>query len=305
MEPLLSETHQTFFGVTARKELHHFVKKARGRHVFKKPCHFGDGALRGRFHLKAQLRGDAHGAHHPHRILAIALRRISDHADTFAGNVFKSVVIVEDFFAHRIVIHGVYRKVATGGIFPHFAEDVVADDAPVLVFPDPFGIKRPERRTLNDFFAVNDVHQTETLADDVGAPLDFLHLLRRRISRNVKVFRRRPDQKVTYGPPDDIGLKPPLLQKFAGLSGTVGHHLGVDAVGFRADHHRNLIARGVGAAQKIGHRALDAVKHDGKSPGKASSRLRGKALFALLPYRSSLFQASPASWPLGPNQAKR
>ena len=265
VQPLLPKVDQALLSVSAGHQLHDFVKEARRRHVLKKRGHPGNRLFGCPLHLEAKLCRNAHGAHHADRILAVALHRIADHPQAPGGNVLESVVIVVDLFARGIVVQGVDREVAARRILPHLAENVVADHATVGILADPVGVKRAERRALDDLLAEHHVYEPESPADDVGSPLAALDLFGRGVRGHVKILGLHAEHQIPDGASHDVRLVAALLQQLAGSSRGKAHQTRIDAVPALGNDRRHLLQLGFRPLEQAGDRFLDSFKHFSKN----------------------------------------
>lgn len=221
---------QAVHGMAAGQQLEHLVEQARGRHVLDQGGHGADGLPRGRIYRAVELGGEAHGAQHAHGVFAVALDRVADHADLALFQVLHAVVIVDDFFGVRVVVERVHGEVAPRRVFFLAAEDVVAQDAPVLVGFLVGRGRRAESGRLDDLLAEDHVHQLEAPADDARAAEQRADLLGRGIGGHVEVLGFQAHDQVAHGAAYDIGFIAVLAQDFADLDGMPGDIAAVDAV---------------------------------------------------------------------------
>ena len=261
MQPLGAQLDEASLGMTARKELHHLVEKARGGHVFKRAGHLRNRALGVAVHRKSELCRNAHGAHHAHRILAVALDGVANHHEAPLLEILKASVVVVDLLRGRVVVHGVDREVAARRVLPHFAKDVVAHDAPVGVLAHARGIERAKGRALDDLVAEDYVHEPKALADDVGATLCALDLLGFGIGGNVEVLGRDAQKKVSHRSAHDEGLEAARLQDLARPPRGPAHLVRINAVLLGPDDAGRPVGLGLAAAGDAGHQLPHAIKH--------------------------------------------
>jgi hypothetical protein len=73
------------------------------------------------------------------------------------------------------------------------------------------------------------MHQAKPFTNNAGPPKNMLNVLRRCISRHIKVFWAQAKHKVTYGTPHDKGLVTCLLQAFHRANSPRGHQSAIDA----------------------------------------------------------------------------
>jgi hypothetical protein len=188
------------------QQLQHFVEQARRRHVLHQLGHFADRRPHRRVEHQAQLGREAHGAQHAHRVFAVALPRVADHAQRLLLQVGDAVVVVDHGFGGRVVIQRIDREVAPRGIFGDGAEDVVAQHAAVFVL-DRMGVVRgAEGGDFQRLAALHHMHDLEAAADDAGAAEQGAHLLGRGIGGDVVVLGVDAGDQVAHRAADDIGL---------------------------------------------------------------------------------------------------
>src|SRR6266568_1842004 len=214
--------------VAREQQLLHFLVHPRRRHVLQEMRHLADGFSRALVDGEAELRREARGAQHPHRVLAVARPRVADDAHGLAPQVSQAVVVVEDGLAGRVVVQGVDREVAPDGVVLARAVDVVPKHPPVLV-----GFRRGARakgRDLHRLLAEHDVHQLEAPADQARAPEELVHFLRGCVGGGVEVLRFQAEQKVAHRAADHVGLVAVALQHLAHLARPVRDRLAADAV---------------------------------------------------------------------------
>jgi hypothetical protein len=75
---------------------------------------------------KPSLAAKRHGADDPHRVLAVALRRVADHAQQLLLHVLDAAVVVDHDLAQGVVVHRVDGEVAPLGVLDLRPPDVVA-----------------------------------------------------------------------------------------------------------------------------------------------------------------------------------
>lgn len=233
---------QAVHGMAAGQQLEHFVEQARGRHVLDQVRHGADGLARGRVDGAVELGGEAHRAQHAHRVFAVALGRVADHADLALLQVGHAVVVVDDFLGVRIVVERVHGEVAARRVLGLRAEHVVAQDAAVLVGFLVFRGGRAEGGGLDDLLAEHHVHQLEAAADDAGAAEQRADLLGRGVGGHVEVLGFQPDDQVAHGAADDIRVIAVLAQHLADLDGMARDVAAVDAVLVAGDAQRSAIS---------------------------------------------------------------
>ena len=104
--PQLDDAGQRMPGL---QQLDHLVEGARRRHVVEQRGQRLDRRARLRLDLEAELGREADHADDAHRVLAIARRRVADHAQQLLLRVLDAAVVVDDDLAHRVVVHRVDR----------------------------------------------------------------------------------------------------------------------------------------------------------------------------------------------------
>ena len=240
------------------QQLDHLVEGARLRHVVEQAGELLDRRARLRLDLEAELGGEADGTDDPHRILAVALRRVADHPQQLLLHVLDAAVIVDHDLAQGVVVHRVDGEVAPLGILDLRPPDVVAqhpalgvDDvalagelAPrgLLVAADQLGRggvrAGAEGRDLDHLreppllaaAAEDDMDDAKAPADDEGAAEQALHLLRRGVGRDVEVLGAQAHEQVAHRAADDVGLVAALGQRRDDLDGALVDQRRVDAV---------------------------------------------------------------------------
>ena len=215
-----------------------------------------------------QLGGQADGAQHAHRILTVARLRLADHAQRLLPQVGDAVVVVDDGFRRRVVIQRIDREIPARGVFCLAAEDVVAQNPPLLVdqrlATAVLAVVAAEGGDLDGFGAHVDVHDLEAAADDARATETVAHLFRRRVGRDVEVLRLQSGEQVAHRAADDERLITAFLQGLDGapaaaadvvtlqamlgdgddcwFAGPAGSLASEDAGYELADHQRGLVS---------------------------------------------------------------
>ena len=284
--------------VACLQQLEHFIKHAALRHIVQQ----GQALLQRRSGVSLQLEAqprqlgrDAHGAHEPHRIFAVALRRIPDHAENALLRIGHALVVVHHDLAFGVVIHGIDGEVAPRSVFFLPAPHVVAQHAPRCIHR----MLHACQRMSTGFFVAADllgrggieigaeggdldylvlaatakyhVHDAKAPPDDEGAPKQTLDLFRRGIGGHIKVFGFEARQQITHGSTHDIGLEPGFFESAHHFGCALIHQLGINMV----NGCRNLdafaegvLARGrIVFAEELVDKALD---HDCQRVGKRS-----------------------------------
>jgi len=178
-----------------------------------KPLQLADGRSGRGLDLHAQLGRQSHRAQHAHGILAIARRRIADHAQQLVARIVVTAVIVEYLLRGRIVEQRVRREVAPRRILLLVAELVVAQQAAMLVGLGVLGLDHAaEGGDLDHFLAEHHMHQPEAPPDDARAAEHSLDLFRRRIGRDIEILGDTVQQQVTHRTAHDVGLITRRLQ---------------------------------------------------------------------------------------------
>src|SRR4051812_24587930 len=133
VQSFLSQLQKAGSGVSGKEQLHHFLEQSRRRNVRKQGGKLLDRSTGLGFYFQAQFCRKAYRAQHAHRIFAIALIRVSDHAQAARFQIGKPATEIEDLLGSRIVEQGVYRKVPACGILFLSAKYVIAYDPSMLV----------------------------------------------------------------------------------------------------------------------------------------------------------------------------
>ena len=135
-----------------------------------------------------------------------------------------AAAVVDDLFRGRVVIEGVHGEVAADGILGLIAEDVVAQEATVLVLVLVVigtHLARAEGRDLDGVHPEHHVHEAEAASDDPGAPEDGVHLFRRGVGGDVVVLRGAVEHDVAHRAADDVCLVSVTLQRVGDATGVV------------------------------------------------------------------------------------
>ena len=236
MQPLGVQAPQALQRMPRGEQLEHFVEQARGRDVPDEIRKLADWPARVFVDGKIELGREAHGAQHAHRVFAVARGRMADHAQRFSFDVGHSVVIVDHGFRHRVVIQRVDREIAPRGVFLLRAEDVVAQDAPLLVGLCALAVVAAESGDLDGFRTHSHVHDLETPADEARAPETPSHLLGRGIGGDVEILGGDADQEVAHGAADDESLVALVLECFDDAPAAIADRLAADAVPGMGNH---------------------------------------------------------------------
>ncbi|OIQ81402.1 hypothetical protein GALL_368360 [mine drainage metagenome] len=255
--------------VTGLQQLDGLVEQSRRGHALQQFGERGDRRARGRRDVEAELGGEARHAQQSHRVLAVALRRVADHAQGARLEVAQAVVVVDDDVPRRVVVQRVDGEVAPRRVLVLRAPDVVAQHATAgvdrvqlagqlarvaLVAVDRGGALRvgrgAEGRHLDDFAAEHHVHDSKAPPDQQRAPEQRLDLLGRGVGGDVEILGLEPEQQVTHRAADDVGLEAGLLQRAHDGQRRIGQPRGVDLMlgvrDFDALAQRGLLAEQAG-----------------------------------------------------------
>ena len=191
-------------------------------------------------------------------------------------------MVVDHFSSFGVVIHGVDGEVASCGIFILRAPNVVAQDATAgvhgmlhasefllataLITGDLRGIGVVEMGAEGGDFdhlmltppAIHNMDDAKASAYDECAAKSRLHLLRRGVGGNVKVFGLQAQQQVTDRATDDIGFEATFLQGTHHIQGTFIHPIAIDAMDIGL-HHLALAQRGLFAGGFFTHQLVDKL----------------------------------------------
>jgi hypothetical protein len=206
---------------------------------------------------QAQFGRQPHRAQHAHRVFAIAGIGIADQPQLPCLDVFQAAQIIPDLLGDRIVVQRIDREIPARGIVGLIAEDVVGENAAVLVGVGFAGIlRRAERRDFNGLRARQHVHQPEAAADDEGAAKQRLDLLRRGVGGDIEVLGLEAQQQIAHGPADDKGVKALALQPLDHLHRAAAHPHVADGIACRGGDDRF----GFPAQSKPGKQAHDHAR---------------------------------------------
>ena len=247
--------------MAAGQQLQHLIEQSRGGHVFDQLGHPVNRLARGLVDREAELGGKPHRAQHAHRVFAIAVGRVADHAQPARAQILDAVVIVEHVARGRVVIERVDREVAPRRIFVLLAVQVVGQHAAVFVDQAVDVDQRAKRRHLDRLLAEHHVHQLEAAADDERAPKMRLDLLRRGIGGDVEVLRRDVEQQVAHGAADDVRAMAGFLQRLAHAQRGARDELAIDMVFARRNALRLATAALRLALEKRLNPFNDALDH--------------------------------------------
>ena len=193
---------------------------------------------------EVELGGEPYGTQHAHRIFAVALLRVADHAQGTRLDVAHAVMEVVQHAGHRIVIEGIDGEVAPLGVFGVRAEDVVVEEPAVCIHRGAPGIDQAaESGDFHRFLAVIDVHDLEAASDDMGAAKKGTHLLGMGVGGDVEVFGRARQEQVTHRATHHVRLMAVALQRLAHEAGAGRNVLGRDAVARGRQDGRHRSAR--------------------------------------------------------------
>ena len=118
------------------EQLQRLIEQARRRHAGEELAQRPDGFRRGRLDLKAELRLEARGAEHPHRILAKARLRIADQPERPRLDVLGPADIVPEREVGDVVIERVDGEVSPPDVLVNRAVDVVSQDSSARIERD-------------------------------------------------------------------------------------------------------------------------------------------------------------------------
>ena len=214
-----------------QEQLQHLLEQPGRRHVLHQGGERADRRARARLDVAADLGRQPDRAQHAHRVLAVALLGLPDHADDALAQVREAAAVVQDLLGGRVVEQGIDGEVAANRVLGLTAEDVVAQDAAVLVAHLVVvlaGRAAAEGRHLDRFLAAQHVHQAEAAADDPRAPEHRLDLLGRGAGGHVEVLRLEIHQQVAHGPAHHEGGVAGLLQPQDDLARTRAQPLARD-----------------------------------------------------------------------------
>ncbi len=244
-QPVLPQPPVALQRVARLEDLEELVEQPGGRHAVDQPAEPRHG-LRGLgVDLQVQLRGEAHRADHPHRVLPVAGLGVADQADRAGLDVAHAVHEVPDREISDVVVEGVDGEVAAPGVLLDGAEGVVLDDAagrvqdlPVLAL-QVLVAQAAEGRHLDDLVPEPDVHQAEPAADEPRIAEQRPDLLGTGVRGDVEVLGLAVQQQIPHPAAHDEGLIPAILEAVEDLQGIPGNvRAGDVVVGSRDDAGR-------------------------------------------------------------------
>ena len=188
VQPFVTQPLQAGQAMAAFQQFHHLVEQPCWRHVLQQRSQRADGLERGRIDLEIQLGGKAHGAQHPHRILAVAGGGVTDHAQQPGRQIVHPAHRIDQRLGNRVVIEGVDGEIASVGVFFAGAEHVVVQHPPMGVGL-AIGMGCAEGGDLDGLAPEHHVNDAKAPADDACASKERLHRLGGGVGGYVEVFR--------------------------------------------------------------------------------------------------------------------
>ena len=244
-----------------------------------------DRRLGGRVQVEVELGGEAHRPQHPHRILAVAGRRVADQPQGAGLDVLHAIGEVVDREVGDVVVEGVDREVAPQGVFLDVAPDIVTQQqAIVRLLGDVVGMVvvrlATEGGDLDHLAAETDVHDAKAPADDPRVAKQLPDLLGRRVGGDIEILGHVAKQRVTDTPSDQEGLETGIVQAVEHLEGGItemltrdrvlgaGNDAGTGAAGrriLRAEQRLEALARALQKAGKTFDHAAISTRGTRKS----------------------------------------
>ncbi len=214
------------------EHLQRFVEQARRRGLLQQRRQLGERRGGGGVDVEVQLGGQARGAQHAHRVLAVARLRVADQAQHPVLQVLHATDVVEHAEIGDVVVHRVDAEVAAHRVFLDAAPDVVAHDPPIDdVAIAVAGLARAaEGGHLDDLAAEHHVRQTEPAADQAAVAEQLAHLLRSRVGGDVEVLGLAPEQQVAHRPADQQRAEAGFVQSVEHAQGGLADVTAGDAV---------------------------------------------------------------------------
>ena len=171
-----------------------------------------DGLLAVAVQLEAELRGEAHGAHHPHGVFAEADVRVADGAQDAALEVLQPADVVDHVERLDVVKEPVDGEVAALGVLLGGAEEVVlaaveGAGAAVVLGLGLVGLAAEGAR-LDLAVLEADEGEAEAAADEVGVAEELLDLARIGVCRDIEVLGLAPHEQVADAAADEVGDEP-------------------------------------------------------------------------------------------------
>ena len=144
------------------------------------------------------------------------------------------MVIVDDGLVGRIEEQGIDGKVTAMCVLFLAAESIVGHDAARLILI--IDATATEGGDLDGFRPHHHVHDAKTPADDARAAEQMMHLLRRGIGGDVKIFGRNIQQQVAHGSPYHKGRETGFLQSGSHLERSIAELIAAYAMLGQRNH---------------------------------------------------------------------
>ncbi len=181
------------------------VDEARHRGLVEVGAMASDGGARGGLDFKAELGGEAHRAHHAHRILAHPQLGIADGANQPRFEVVNSAGKIDHVKGLRAVEQRVDGEVAAKRIFFGRAESVVETNQRIVGIGDRLGLFA-EGSDLDVLAAEENVHEAKAPADHARVAEKIAHLLRMGRSGDVEILGPAREHQIAHAAADQVGV---------------------------------------------------------------------------------------------------
>ncbi len=171
-----------------------------------------DGFARGGIDIKAKCGGEADGAQDANGVFDEAAGGIADDAQQVSIQIAQAAGVVDNGEVGDVVEEGVDGEVTAKGIFFGTSKNIVAQDKAVVgdavaVFVAALGLggQCAEGGDFNGFVVKVDMSQTEAAADEAAVTKYPLHIFRRGVGGDVKIFRVASEQNIANAAACEIG----------------------------------------------------------------------------------------------------
>ena len=225
---------QALAGMAGKQKLHDFIKKPRHRLLFQTACitvyRLGGGVV----HLKTELARKAHRPQNAHRVFLIARGGVAYHHQPARPDIGHTVVKINDFLPHRVVIERIAGEIAPHGIFFHIAISVVFHNAAVLVLLHLAATA--ESGYFDRFRPHHHMHNLKAPPDNAAAAKHLAHLFGRGIGSHIKIFRLDAQKQITHRAAHHISFKAFMMQAAHHFFRRKAEHIGTDTVLTEIEH---------------------------------------------------------------------
>ncbi len=215
-QPVATQLFVAADPMPGQQQLDRLIEQTRLRHRFEQITEFEQRRLGGRFDGQLQLGGQAHGAQHAHRILAVAGLGIADGAQAALVDVLQRADVIDQREVLDAVVQRVDGEVPANHVFFPRAVDVVAQDAIAVQTGVGFVLGLVVRGAigghLDDVRPEVHMRQAKAAADQPAVAEGRAHLLGQRAGGDVEVLGRDTQQQIANATADQTGLVTGLVQ---------------------------------------------------------------------------------------------